>query len=486
MGTSDTQPGAHGVNELPSDGNTYLGLVGATPSWLEGASQELQTPLNANTAYSFEVDLSATSSSDGGINPNDFTSLEIWGGNSLCHKGELLWTSPIIDHVGWQTYLVNFIPTSGHDFIYLVVASGTSAYLLVDNIKESTFPSTLSVSTPIDSMLTSCSVELAGSVDALYIDSLLIEGAFQNSPISIAANDPTWSINLSYTEGGYEGISVSAYATDTLTGNQLVCSQVNLTIEINAPEADFSVVGNCSNIPFEFNDLSIPYNSDTIVSWNWSFTGLGTSTDQNPTVLLDSLDFVDVQLLVESSDGCMDDTTISVEVSTAPDVNFTFTEVCLGGSTNFHDLSYEGDESIVNWSWNFDDGNTSTLEDPVHSYADTGEYQVQLVITDMAGCTDSIVQGVEVFLCTSVSEVELRELISIYPNPVTDHLRIESDQYTINRFRIFDSAGKLIMTEDVENGTVSTIALPHLSYGVYSLELTINDNGVISKPIIIR
>jgi len=336
-------------------------------------------------------------------------------------------------------------------------------------------------------MATSCLVELTGSVDILYIDSLLIEGAFQNSPISIAANDPTWNVDLSYIEGGYEGISVSAYATDTLTGNQLVCSQVNLTIEINAPETDFSVVGNCSNIPFEFNDLSIPYNTDTIVSWNWSFTGLGTSTDQNPVVLLDSLGFVDVQLVVQSSDGCIDDTTISVEVSAAPDANFTFTEVCLGGSTNFHDHSEEGDESIVNWSWDFADGNTSSLEDPVHIYADTGYYPVQLVVTDIIGCSDSIVQGVEVFPCSPVNVTELSESILIYPNPAKDQLHFESGPYTINRLRVIDGSGRLVMEEGTKNGGIDgSVSLRGLSTGIYSLELTIQNHGVIHKQLVIQ
>ena len=485
--TPDTQPGSWGVALAPSDGNTYLGLVASEPAWLEGASQELITPLTANTFYGFEIDLSATAASGGGINPNAFNQLEVWGGNTLCDKGELLWTSPVIDHLGWQTYLATFTPTSNHDFIYLVVSGSNNAYLLVDNLKEpSQQTSVLDVLTPIDSMATSCTVNLAGVVDETTIDSILIEGAFQNSPLSISTNDSPWNADLLYTQGGYDGITVSAFYTDTASGIPLICSQVNLTIEVTAPQADFIATGHCSNTPFEFDDLSIPFDTNSIVSWTWDFAGLGTSTDQHPTALLDTSGLIDIQLVIESSDGCIDDTTISMEVLAGPDVNFSFTEVCLGGSTNFHDLSDEGDESIINWSWNFDDGNTSILEDPVHSYADTGEYQVQLVVTDFSGCTDSIVQGVEVFLCASVNETQLSEAISIYPNPATDHLRIESGQYTINRFRILDSAGKLVMTEDIANGNVIPIVLPNLSYGVYSLELTIDDHGVIYKPFIIR
>ena len=40
------------------------------------------------------------------------------------------------------------------------------------------------------------------------------------------------------------------------------------------------------------------------------------------------------------------------------------------------------------WSWDFGDGNTSTLQNPLHSYAMEGTYQVCLTITDSTGTCD--------------------------------------------------------------------------------------------------
>jgi hypothetical protein len=50
------------------------------------------------------------------------------------------------------------------------------------------------------------------------------------------------------------------------------------------------------------------------------------------------------------------------------------------------DLSYtEPGQLIGTWSWEFGDGGTSTLQRPVHSYTEKGEYQVRLTVTTLCG-----------------------------------------------------------------------------------------------------
>ena len=45
--------------------------------------------------------------------------------------------------------------------------------------------------------------------------------------------------------------------------------------------------------------------------------------------------------------------------------------------------------SLVNWSWNFDDGNTSTLQNPTHIYTSNCRYHVTLTVTDNYGAASS-------------------------------------------------------------------------------------------------
>jgi len=62
----------------------------------------------------------------------------------------------------------------------------------------------------------------------------------------------------------------------------------------------------------------------------------------------------------------------------------------------FTDLSSDSDGSIVNWTWNFDDGNISYEQNPSHEYAYDRIYNVTLIVRDNDGATDSITKQVTI------------------------------------------------------------------------------------------
>ena len=62
----------------------------------------------------------------------------------------------------------------------------------------------------------------------------------------------------------------------------------------------------------------------------------------------------------------------------------------------FTDTSSDVDGSIVAWSWNFGDGNTSSVQHPLHVYAAAGTFGVTLTVTDDQGAVDSTGQAVTV------------------------------------------------------------------------------------------
>jgi len=55
----------------------------------------------------------------------------------------------------------------------------------------------------------------------------------------------------------------------------------------------------------------------------------------------------------------------------------------IDGSTS--DLIYDGVD-IIEWSWDFGDGGTSTAENPSHAYLTTGTFIVELTVKDITGC----------------------------------------------------------------------------------------------------
>jgi vibriolysin len=73
-----------------------------------------------------------------------------------------------------------------------------------------------------------------------------------------------------------------------------------------------------------------------------------------------------------------------------------FTSSTSGLTANFTDASTDSDGTIVSWAWNFGDTNTSSSQNPSHTYASSGTYTVSLTVTDDDGATDTYSDSVTV------------------------------------------------------------------------------------------
>lgn len=94
-------------------------------------------------------------------------------------------------------------------------------------------------------------------------------------------------------------------------------------------------------------------------------------------------------LVVTALNGCIDSADNHVDVYSTPIVNFNPKNVCQNITATFVDSSYTTDSNPINtWNWNFGDGTTSTVQNPVHLYPINGTYTVTLVAST-AFCTGS-------------------------------------------------------------------------------------------------
>ena len=84
--------------------------------------------------------------------------------------------------------------------------------------------------------------------------------------------------------------------------------------------------------------------------------------------------------------------------NTPPTANFTYSPQypTIYDTVTFTDLSYDSDGSIVNYTWNFGDGNISYEQNPMHQYANSETYNVTLTVKDNSSATDSISQFIKV------------------------------------------------------------------------------------------
>lgn len=74
-----------------------------------------------------------------------------------------------------------------------------------------------------------------------------------------------------------------------------------------------------------------------------------------------------------------------------PQASFNWEDKCLYDSIVFQDQSITNFGVINQWFWNFDDNNTTSLEqNPRHLYSADGAHQVSLIVSTDYGCTDTI------------------------------------------------------------------------------------------------
>ncbi|MBL4625624.1 MAG: gliding motility-associated C-terminal domain-containing protein, partial [Flavobacteriales bacterium] len=58
------------------------------------------------------------------------------------------------------------------------------------------------------------------------------------------------------------------------------------------------------------------------------------------------------------------------------------------------DFASNSSSDVIAFSWNFGDGDTSSVENPVHVYPDTGRYIIELIVINQYGCSDTCVETV--------------------------------------------------------------------------------------------
>jgi PKD repeat protein len=142
----------------------------------------------------------------------------------------------------------------------------------------------------------------------------------------------------------------------------------------------------------------------------------------------------------------------------------SFTNILNGLSVQFINNSTGGNS----WAWDFGDGNSSTLQNPSHTYATEDTFIVCLSATGTAGCTQFICDSVVTVQPFGFEESSPDELF-LFPNPADEiiHLSFESSpaERTID---LLSCEGKQIQTFSISAGT-QTISLwvGNLKPGLY-------------------
>lgn len=157
----------------------------------------------------------------------------------------------------------------------------------------------------------------------------------------------------------------------------------------------------------QFNDATSSNCCTNVLGYQWDFGDGTTSTGANPLHTFPGSGTYNVCLVTvglnADGDCCTDSVCydVTVDCDTCEcDVSADFRYSADKCEVTFQDLSTHNNcTEIIGWEWDFGDGNTSTLQNPVHTYGASGSYMVCLRIIGTTGdeeCSDMICYEVEV------------------------------------------------------------------------------------------
>jgi len=156
---------------------------------------------------------------------------------------------------------------------------------------------------------------------------------------------------------------------------------------------DINVINQCdSDLYILLDDRSV-----NTVNYYWDFGDGTTSTLQNPDHHYYTPGTYLITLIAEDTSRCHPLDTIIKSVALKPNAvaDFDAFNVCRGFAISFTNQSIIAPESF----WDFGDGSFSNSDNPSHVYANAGDYNVTLLITDTSSCNvnDTITKSVTVF-----------------------------------------------------------------------------------------
>ncbi len=281
-----------------------------------------------------------------------------------------------------------------------------------------------------------------------------------------------WPITSYYWDFGDGTTSNLANPTHTFTQDTVYDVSLIIINSLGCTDTilmtDYIAAGDTPTVNFGADPLQVClhdevyfYDSTDIGNiYNWSFGDGGTSNLQNPIYEYGDTGVFTVSLTVINN-GCMDSLVmINLITIFPPEALFDATFNCVDPYTVvFTDQSLAPDL----WVWDFGDGDSSFIQNPVHTYLTTGSYTVKLYVEDTVGnCFDD--HNLNITITDPVADFTVDKTFGCNPLTVIFNSAISVDASTY--------------AWDFGDGSSSNAANPSHTYtatGIYDVSLIITD-----------
>ena len=279
---------------------------------------------------------------------------------------------------------------------------------------------------------------------------------------------------------------VIRFVSESGYGNSLYIDNINIIAGgVVAPVSSFATSKNtvCVNDTMTFTSTA----TGVVNTYNWNFGASAvpaTANTAGPHIVYYTSGGPKTASLTVSNPGGANNSTNNIAVVSEPMSQFN----AVNNATlavSFTDLSTNNPTA---WTWDFGDGNSSNLQNPTHTYASGGQYNVQLTAANDCGSTDSIiavyVSGI------GIDETNLANGILLLPNPASQwvSLRANFDSSTDLKLEILDVTGKVLDRmnwNDARSGNDYRVDLTGMPEGVYLIKIQDGESSA-TKRLIVR
>lgn len=326
-------------------------------------------------------------------------------------------------------------------------------------------------------------------------------------------------VNGNYTDiipnGAQIGPNIIYMVTSEIcNGNYFTYTMSNNQGTINSGTADFTVCDsngvNACNSNFTYINAGQGMHNFTAIAnhpdytYYWAYGDGAYGSGQNSSHFYSQNGTYTVCLYVDSAGVCSSTSCQTIIVTNSGNnngciANFFWVADTVNNAIYLINNSSGG--MLMNYYWDFGDGNTGTGQVTTHTYTNYGAYLVCLTISDGAGCTstfcDSIVytlfmgeQNRSGFTLNIVlagptgieEQVETIQDLNLYPNPTSGELTLAFESEMSGQVEIFimDLVGKIILTETntVTNGSVKlNYNISDYNNGMYIMSIRNIENG---------
>lgn len=298
--------------------------------------------------------------------------------------------------------------------------------------------------------------------------SLTVCGGQSVTLTATGANTYTWST-------GQTGSTVLVYPTQstmyTVVGtNQYGCTgsqSIQITVGGNVLQSQFTSAGmvTCPDGNDGWANIS-PLNGNYPYSYTWSPTPINGQGSNAVTGLQAGIWYV----TITDANGCQGTNSVTITeppaITITPIINGSMVTAMVTGGTLL-----PGDNYQYNWmpSPAFGQGTATATFAP-------GISIVTLTVTDGHYCQESLV----INLATAGIGDDESANFSIYPNPVSDLLHIETGDLKVAGIQLYDALGKILYS-----GKETSISMIEFPTGMYLINVT-DENGRIFRSKVVK